>query len=266
MNWYYAEAGQQFGPITEEDLLGLAASGKIRPDTLVWHDGMANWEIYERARPAGVAAPPGVSSVTPATTGQPEVVCVECGKVVTRDNAIAYGSNWVCAACKPVYFQKLREGAALPALAGEMAYGGFWIRFLAKFIDMFLIGLVLIIPAVLLGVGLFGPRMGRIGIPNSALSTGIALQLLFQLGSIVVTMLYNWFFVAKYGATPGKMACSLKVVTPTGAPLTSSHALGRAAAELLSGLTCDIGYLIAAFDKQKRALHDHVASTRVIKK
>jgi hypothetical protein len=30
----------------------------------------------------------------------------------TRDNAIQYGTAWVCAACKPVFLQKLREGAA----------------------------------------------------------------------------------------------------------------------------------------------------------
>jgi len=28
---------------------------------------------------------------------------------------------------------------------------------------------------------------------------------------------------------------------------------------------CFIGYIISAFDAQKRALHDHIASTRVIR-
>jgi hypothetical protein len=34
----------------------------------------------------------------------------------------------------------------------------------------------------------------------------------------------------------------------------------------LSGLTCYIGYIIAGFDEQKRTLHDHVCSTRVVYK
>ena len=37
-------------------------------------------------------------------------------------------------------------------------------------------------------------------------------------------------------------------------------------AELLSGMICDIGYLIVAFDSQKRGLHDHICNTRVIYK
>ena len=34
---------------------------------------------------------------------------------------------------------------------------------------------------------------------------------------------------------------------------------------MLSGLLLNIGYLIAAFDEEKRAMHDHMCDTRVIK-
>ena len=116
MNWYYAEAGQQLGPITEEELLRLAESGKIRSDTLVWREGMANWEVYDYVKPTRAASASGLSAVPPQVIGQNEAVCVECGRIVSQENAIAYGGNWVCANCKPVYFQKLKEGAALPVL------------------------------------------------------------------------------------------------------------------------------------------------------
>ena len=53
-------------------------------------------------------------------------------------------------------------------------------------------------------------------------------------------------------------------VTPTGAPISSGQALGRSAAEILSRLICLIGYIMAAFDSEKRTLHDHIASTRVV--
>ena len=36
MNWYYADAGRQVGPITDEQLDGLLKSGAIKGDTLVW--------------------------------------------------------------------------------------------------------------------------------------------------------------------------------------------------------------------------------------
>src|SRR5439155_14708674 len=37
----------------------------------------------------------------------------------TKDNAIQYGPSWVCAACKPVFVQRLREGAPLPRPAAS---------------------------------------------------------------------------------------------------------------------------------------------------
>src|SRR5947209_5282945 len=133
MNWYYAEGGQQAGPVSEEELLRLAESGRVQSDTLVWNEGLANWQPYSYVKPRPVVLPP-------VQVADNEAVCVECGKVVLRDNAVSYGGSWVCAACKPVYFQKLKEGAALPVLPLELPYAGFWIRFAAKFIDSMALG------------------------------------------------------------------------------------------------------------------------------
>lgn len=112
MNWYYAVGGQQQGPIDDTQLDALVQSGRLNQDTLVWHEGMPSWQPLRQARPAsagaaGVPAPPIASPV-----GANEVVCAECGKVFTKDNTIQYGATWVCATCKPVFLQKLREGAA----------------------------------------------------------------------------------------------------------------------------------------------------------
>src|SRR5258708_37582023 len=73
MNWYYVDAGQQAGPISEDELGSLAGSGKIQPDTLVWREGMANWLPYSQAKPGGslnappvISGGPGVAIETPA--------------------------------------------------------------------------------------------------------------------------------------------------------------------------------------------------------
>ncbi len=58
----------------------------------------------------------------------------------------------------------------------------------------------------------------------------------------------------------------LKIVTSTGEPLTYARALGRFFAEMISALTCYIGYIMAAFDEETRALHDRICDTRVVKK
>ena len=62
------------------------------------------------------------------------------------------------------------------------------------------------------------------------------------------------------------MACQIKVVSDEGEPITYMRALGRHFAEMLSALILMIGYIMAAFDDEKRALHDRICSTRVIRK
>ena len=64
--------------------------------------------------------------------------------------------------------------------------------------------------------------------------------------------------------TPGKMVFKLTVVDASGGKISYGRAFGRSCAEILSQMICAIGYIIAAFDDQKRALHDHMCNTRVI--
>lgn len=42
-DWYYAQGGQQYGPISHANLSNLIAQGSVQPSDLVWRDGMANW-------------------------------------------------------------------------------------------------------------------------------------------------------------------------------------------------------------------------------
>ena len=72
--------------------------------------------------------------------------------------------------------------------------------------------------------------------------------------------------IGKYGATLGKMACRIKVVTSEGGPVSYMRALGRYFAKQLSCLTLMIGYIMAFFDKENRALHDRICDTRVVMK
>jgi hypothetical protein len=122
MNWYYVDAGQQAGPVDDAQLQELVRSGKIQPETLVWHEGMTSWSPYRQATPGAAAGPEG--GVPPvaegATAGTASgVVCTECGRTFPPSEVIRYGDRNVCASCKPVFFQRLREGAsATPGPAG----------------------------------------------------------------------------------------------------------------------------------------------------
>jgi uncharacterized RDD family membrane protein YckC len=75
---------------------------------------------------------------------------------------------------------------------------------------------------------------------------------------------YEIFFLGTYGATLGKMLMKIKVVTPDGGRISYARATGRHFAKILSGIICYIGYLMAFWDDEKRALHDRMCGTRVI--
>jgi uncharacterized RDD family membrane protein YckC len=76
-------------------------------------------------------------------------------------------------------------------------------------------------------------------------------------------------FVAAGGQTIGKMATGLRVIPGDAQPgraarVTLGHAIVRAAAYLVSALPAGLGFLPALFG-DRRALHDRLANTRVVK-
>lgn len=278
MNWYYVEQGKQAGPVDDARLDQLRAEGKIQDETLIWHEGMANWQAYRQVKgfpPPPMAAPPLVSAAALApAVGMNEAICAECRTVFPKENLMRFGNSWVCANCKPVFMQKMAEG-----ISSEMQYAGFWIRFVAKFIDGLILAVVLVIPFVIIMVVFMaaaakGSMTNLVGVDASMhagedAAAGLVANLfglLFQFVFVVVNAVYAGVFVGKYGATPGKMACKLIVVDPAGGKISYGRAFGRGFAEILSRITCSIGYIIAAFDGEKRALHDHVCTTRVVYK
>ncbi|MGQ9591844.1 MAG: RDD family protein [Planctomycetota bacterium] len=163
---------------------------------------------------------------------------------------IRHGTVWVCAACKPAFLQKLREGVAVSKL--ESRYAGFWIRGLAQILHSIILGSFFFLLGFVAGVGL-GGRLD----PSLA-------AVLLQVLSTLVSLLYEALMIGAYGATLGKMACGIKVVTARGSPVSYGRAFGRWFGKILSGLILWIGYIMVAFDEEKRALHDRLCDTRVI--
>jgi len=259
MNWYYVDQGQQAGPVNDAQFEELVRSGKIQLDTLVWREGMAAWQPYREVKtPAPLSGPPPAGSADYTPGRSAEAVCAECGNMFAIQDMIhhrgALGGIYICANCKPVFMQKLAEGAKLNT--GELNYAGFWIRFAAKFVD----GLILGVPFIVVFFLVLIPQI-RSGKPDASI---IFLPYVLQFCLIFIQMAYQIFFLGKYGATPGKMACKIKVVTADGGRIGYGRATGRFFAEMLSGMICYIGYIIVAFDGQKRALHDHICNTRVV--
>ena len=267
MAWYYAEADQQKGPVDESSLDELVRQGVVRDDTLVWREGMASWQPHASVRGSGVPPLPDQSS-----TGSR--YCSECGRPFPGNELFPVGSALVCANCRPTVMQRMPQTAWTPpayqpATAGVRRYGGFWIRFIARVIDSLIVGFVATIirlPLVAM-LGIRARDFGRIADPADILTAMPGLMSLFGLSFVIQVALalgYEMYFLSSKGATPGKMAVGLKVIRADGGPISPGLAAGRYFGLWLSAIIFWIGYIIAGFDPEKRALHDRICETRVV--
>ena len=71
-NWFYAANGQQQGPFGDAQLRDLIANGTVRPDTLVWTEGMAGWQKAAEVpglMPAGGPPPRPMGGAPPMMGG-----------------------------------------------------------------------------------------------------------------------------------------------------------------------------------------------------
>ena len=251
MSWYYVQGDQKVGPITKADLKSLVATKKITAKTRVWRPGMQGWqELGQVAR----RQPPAPAPTANDEASSRQAVCSECGQSHAEENMIGFENAWVCAACKPYFVQKIKEGLSV---AGHMDYAAFWPRFGAIFLDGIILSMLnffLQLPVAFLASPT-GPRAGAF----------IVVQLVLFLLQIVMPAAYTSWFLGKYAATPGKMAFKLKVVSSDGSRISYLRGLGRHFAKWISWMILGIGFLMAAFDDEKRTLHDRICDTRVIK-
>jgi uncharacterized RDD family membrane protein YckC len=286
MNWYYADGGRQAGPVDEAALDELVRQGVVRDDTLVWREGLASWQPHGVVRPRPAPPPPPPAPPIPAAPMAPppsagEVrYCAECGRPYQAYELSTVGSVAVCSLCRPTVRQRMSPNPFQPAAqpfiqpliqqgtAGGIRYAGFWIRFVARVIDGLLVGIVssiILIPLTFLGIG--GASLVNTRDPATALAALPALMGVIGISFIVRIGLfaaYEIYFVSSRGATPGKMALGLKIIRADGGPVPVGLATGRFFAQFLSAFILYIGYIMAGFDPEKRALHDRLCETRVI--
>jgi len=142
---------------------------------------------------------------------------------------------------------------ARPIGPEHVAYGGFWIRVVAYIIDAILLTIVCGVLDRLLGIDIF-------------VSDWEHYDPLASLVSLVIGWLYFALLESsERGATVGKMAMGLRVVTSDGQRLSFMNATGRYFAKILSAIILCIGFIMIAFTDKKRGLHDMIAGTLVIK-
>ena len=135
-------------------------------------------------------------------------------------------------------------------------YAGFWIRFVAVFIDRVIVGIA---NGILLLVVFRANYFDYID-PNAAAEIDPTLTLL----AFAVDMAYTVFMWTRYGATLGKMAVGVIIVREDFGRITVGQAFGRYFAQILSGAIFLLGFIWAGFDRRKQSWHDKLAGTYVI--
>jgi len=155
----------------------------------------------------------------------------------------------------------LHDGIPSP---GNVQFAGFWIRFGAYIIDAFvLFPISVVLELMLRGAGLpFAGEFMSMDGGSGSLQTGDALNTV--LGIVVGVYYFVHFHSSERGATLGKRALGLRVVTTDFERLTPGRAFGRYCAKIVSGLTLMIGFIMAGMSVRKTALHDLICNTYVI--
>ena len=257
MEWHYTLNGEAAGPVSEDEIKDLVAQGTINPESMVWNETFEDWKpLSETELASSTASAPAVpaADAAPASNIASEAnsdFCSVCGKAFPHDELVDINGNNSCAECKPAALRRFQENSAV---ATGFHYGGFWIRVASSLIDM-----IIIVPINLLIMFMLTGAM----LETHQVGSGQSLAKFLQYAT---GFLYTTLMIWKYGGTLGLIACGLRIVNPDGSNISYAKSVGRYFASILSGIIFGIGFIMVAFDREKRALHDIICGTRVIYK
>src|SRR5690606_35812604 len=143
--WYYSDDERnRHGPVGDADMAGLHADGQLGPDTLVWREGLAQWQPW-RSVMHEVVAP---AAPAPAAAG------------VAASTAEGYDPYAVAEPGSP-YAPPRAPVQHVPDvhLDGHVVYAGFWKRVAAYLIDTVIVGILGAMLGAAIG-GLLGAAFG----------------------------------------------------------------------------------------------------------
>jgi uncharacterized RDD family membrane protein YckC len=136
---------------------------------------------------------------------------------------------------------------------------GFWIRFVAYFLD----GLIVGIPSFIL-------LILAAAVSSSSTAKGqVSGAVLIVYGLVIIASIayFIYFWTRPEGQTLGMKALHIRVVKTDGSPLTVGSAVVRYIGMLINSIVfgLPIGWIWAAFDVNKQGWHDKMAGTYVVK-
>ncbi len=253
-SWYFVKDGERNGPLRREELNARIAEGAVTGDTLVWTVGMSAWIR------AGAVTELGLPPPLPTRRDRAEDADEQddAERLKTRvETEAAY------ATCVPAA-SGMTSATRRPAAASAHApvFAGFRIRFAAKIVDLVILyGIGLIVQGAV--AALFFD--GIVPLMLEDWERWTRFTLIAAPINVSIVLAYTVYFIRRHEATPGKRLLGLRVVRADGGRVGVGRVIGRYFAEQLSGLVFLVGYVMAAFDEEKRTLHDYLCGTRVVR-
>lgn len=144
-------------------------------------------------------------------------------------------------------------------------YAGFWIRFLAWFIDSFVVGFAFGLP---LSVLFIQHGFTNCVQPVSVGSCGPSANYILAANTLPDFVLTGFYFVLTWwliGGTLGQRVLGLRVVdATTGMRISLRQSIGRFFGYVLSFSVLCLGLISAGFDTHNQGWHDRLAHTYVL--
>jgi len=229
--------------------------------------------------------------------------CTGCLKLFNENELTEVDDRKLCQSCRDAFREKgqtpMRGRSATPAFRpaatkrDRFQYGGFWIRAGAYLVDVFLLFLLwqFVLSPIFMKVAMnmfaetampaamsFPQNSGTMspaemdaamaqmqGTMNAMAGRMIFMAWIVNLIGILVMGGYFVILEGGTGYTLGKKALGLRVVTPEGDLIGYLKAFARYVGKIISGFILCIGFIMAAFDDEKRTLHDRMVNSRVVR-
>ncbi|OVE82383.1 hypothetical protein BVY04_01125 [bacterium M21] len=100
MELFFVEDEEKVGPCDKSEWLEAQKAGRITSETKVWFDGLDDWLSWHDVRQMAQVM---------AFLGTQHTCCV-CSGDFPPESILTFGSDTVCAGCKNIYVQSLKEG------------------------------------------------------------------------------------------------------------------------------------------------------------
>ena len=210
-------------------------------------------QLDPSSKPTRLAQPDQSSQATQPTQPEQPVQSSRRSLSCPRCHQRNYSDSEYCFACgMPLNDSQLQhQFEDVSDVSSPYSPAGFWVRSLAYIIDVLILSFASIIIVMVL-----------VGDPT----TGILESTSFNNLLALLTLVYDTVLIAICATTGGKHQFRLLVVRTDGSRIGPGRALVRALATGLSAFILGLGFLMVAFRKDKRGLHDLICDTKVIRR